>query len=65
MCAWRAVSTLFDLGEVGRVHEDGDRTFSTILPLASDSAATFFHSGSLRKSAQFLSACSRLSWAMM
>ena len=38
MCAWRATSTLFQLGEIGRIHEDRFHGLTTILPLASDSA---------------------------
>ena len=42
-----------------------ESTCWTILPLASDSAATFFHSGSLRKAAQFALAASRLGCSRM
>src|SRR5262249_14373934 len=42
-----------------------ESTFCTILPFASESAETFFHSGSLRNSSQFLVACSRLACEMM
>src|SRR5262249_11287426 len=42
-----------------------ESTFWTILPLALDSALTFFHSGSLLKSAQFFLASSRLGCARM
>src|SRR3954468_16470160 len=40
-----------------------ESTFSTIFPFASEAAATFFHSGSLRNAAQFVFAASRLGWA--
>ena len=42
-----------------------DTTPLTMRPSTCDSAATFFHSGSAWKSAQFFFACSRLSCEMM
>jgi len=47
-------------GEKSAGSRNTESTFSTSLPFFSDSAATFIHSGSLRKSAQFLSAAARL-----
>ncbi len=42
-----------------------ESTWLTIFPLASEAAATFFHSGSLLNSFQCCAAASRLGWARM
>jgi hypothetical protein len=54
ICEKSAASMYTDSGGLAR-----------ILPFASDSAATFFHSGSSPNSFQFFTACSRLEWATM